>query len=103
MAARYPAKAGGSDLTSWIMAPAQAEALNKLKVASGSNQALIQFVEDGITVAGLPVIVSDQVDADTKFWGIPRRTLSWSCGRAPRSRSSPTSRRTVCGSALCRA
>jgi hypothetical protein len=53
------------------MAPAQAEALSKLKVASGSNQSLIQFVEDGITVAGLPVIVSDQVDASTKFWGIP--------------------------------
>lgn len=46
--------------------------MSKLKVASGSNQSLIQFVqEDGITVAGLPVIVSDQVDADTKFWGIP--------------------------------
>ena len=46
-------------------------ALSKLKIASGSNQSLIQFVEDGITVAGLPVIVSDQVDANTKFWGIP--------------------------------
>ena len=44
----------------------------QLKVASGSNQSLIQFVEDGITVAGLPVIVSDQVDANTKFWGIPQ-------------------------------
>jgi Phage capsid family len=54
------------------MAPAQAEALSKLKIASGSNQSLIQFVEDGITVAGLPVIVSDQVDASTKFWGIPQ-------------------------------
>lgn len=54
------------------MAPAQAEALSKLKVASGSNQSLIQFVEDCITVAGLPVIVSDQVDAATLFWGIPQ-------------------------------
>lgn len=56
------------------MAPAQAEALSKLKVASGAIYSLIQFVEDGITVAGLPVVVSDQVDADTKFWGIRRRT-----------------------------
>lgn len=72
IAARYAAKANGSDLTSWIMAPTQAEALSKLKVASGSNQSLIQFVEDGITVAGLPVIVSDQVDPSTKFWGIPQ-------------------------------
>ena len=29
-------------------------------------------MEDGITVAGLPVLVSDQVDANTLFWGIPR-------------------------------
>jgi HK97 family phage major capsid protein len=72
VAARYAAKSHGSDLTSWIMSPAQAETLSKLKIASGSNQSLIQFVEDGITVAGLPVIVSDQVDADTKFWGIPQ-------------------------------
>ncbi|GAB7068862.1 phage major capsid protein [Mycobacterium hodleri] len=71
VAARFAAKTHGSDLTSWIVSPAQAEALSKLKVASGSNQSLIQFVEDGITVAGLPVLVSDQVDANTKFWGIP--------------------------------
>ena len=38
IAARYAAKAQGSDLTSWIMAPAQVEALSKLKVATGSNQ-----------------------------------------------------------------
>jgi HK97 family phage major capsid protein len=71
IAARYAAKSNGSDLTSWIMAPAQAEALSKLKVASGSNQSLIQFVEDGITVAGLPVIVSDQVDACHQVLGHP--------------------------------
>ena len=50
-----------------------AEALSKLKIQSGSNQTLIQFVEDGITVAGLPVVVSDQVDGATKFWGVPQR------------------------------
>jgi hypothetical protein len=33
---------------------------------------LLQFVEDGIVVAGLPVLVSDQVDASTLFWGIPK-------------------------------
>jgi len=33
---------------------------------------LLQFVEDGITVAGLPVLVSDQVDAATLFWGVPK-------------------------------
>jgi hypothetical protein len=30
-------------------------------------------VEDGIVVAGLPVLVSDQVDANTLFWGIPKQ------------------------------
>lgn len=72
IAARFAAKAHGSDLTSWIMSPATAEVVSKLKVATGSNQNLVQFVEDGLVVAGLPVVVSDQVDATTKFWGIPK-------------------------------
>ena len=29
--------------------------------------------EDGITVAGLPVLVSDQMDSNTLFWGIPEQ------------------------------
>jgi len=29
-------------------------------------------VADGITVAGLPVLRSSQVDATTLFWGIPK-------------------------------
>ena len=29
-------------------------------------------MEGGIAVAALPVIVSDQVDPATKFWGIPQ-------------------------------
>ena len=65
MSARYAAVAHGSELTSWIVRPAIAEALSKLKVQSGCNQSLLQFVEDGIVVAGLPVLVSDQVDANT--------------------------------------
>jgi hypothetical protein len=32
---------------------------------------LLQFVEDGIVVAGLPVLISDQVDASALFWGVP--------------------------------
>jgi HK97 family phage major capsid protein len=71
VSARFAAVAHGSELTSWIVSPAVAEQLSKLKTASGSNQPLIEFVEDGITVAGLPVLVSDQVDADTVAWGIP--------------------------------
>jgi len=71
ISARYQAVANGSELTSWIVSPATAEALSKLKTQSGSNEHLIEFVKDGITVAGLPVLVSDQVDAATLFWGIP--------------------------------
>jgi hypothetical protein len=55
-----------------IVRPAVAEALSKLKVETGSNQTLLQFVDDGIVVAGLPVLVSDQVGEDTVFWGIPQ-------------------------------
>jgi hypothetical protein len=36
--------------------------------ASGTAQP----AEDGLVVAGLPVLVSDQVDAATLFWGIPK-------------------------------
>jgi HK97 family phage major capsid protein len=98
VAARYAAKSHGSDLTSWIISPAQAEALSKLKSARGSNQSLIQFVEDGITVAGLPVIVSDHVDQHEVSEHPPRRTSSWWFARAPKSSGYRTSRRTVSGS-----
>ncbi len=68
---RYAAEAAGSQLTSWIVRPAVAEQISKLKTAAGANTNLIEFVEDGITIAGLPVLVSDQVDADTVAWGVP--------------------------------
>lgn len=72
VSARYASEANGSKINAWIVSPTVAESLSKLKVQSGSNQTLIQFVEDGITVAGLPVVVSDQVDNATLFWGIPQ-------------------------------
>jgi len=72
VAARFAAEAAGSQLSAWIVRPAVAEALSKLKTNStDSNESLIAFVEDGITVVGLPVLISDQVDADTIAWGIP--------------------------------
>ena len=72
VSARYAALAHGSTLTNWIVSPVIAESLSKLKTATGSNQSLLQFVDDGIVVAGLPVLVSDQVDVDTLFWGVPK-------------------------------
>ncbi|WP_170937435.1 phage major capsid protein [Mycobacterium avium] len=72
VSARYAAEAHGAKLTHWLLSPAVAETLSKLKIQSGSNQSLIQFVEDGITVAGLPVITSTHVDADTVAWGVDK-------------------------------
>ncbi|MDM2170813.1 phage major capsid protein [Mycobacteroides abscessus] len=74
--ARFTAEQYGSQLTSWVVRPAIAQALSQLKIQTGSNQSLIQFVEDGIRIAGLPVVVSNQVDAATLFWGIPREHVN---------------------------
>ena len=57
------------------MSPATAEALSKIKVQSGSNQTLLQFVNDGLVLAGLPVFVSPNVDALTLAWGIPKQRV----------------------------
>jgi len=54
VSASYAALNEGSTLTSWIMRPAIAEALSKLKTATGSSQSLLQFVDDGIGIAGKP-------------------------------------------------
>jgi hypothetical protein len=74
---RYAALSAGSTLTNWIVRPTRAEALSKLKVQSGSNQSLLQFVEDGITVAGLPVLTSTHVDANTVAWGVDSTQLRY--------------------------
>jgi hypothetical protein len=36
-------------------------------------------------VAGLPVLVSDQVDAATLFWGIPKQHVMFVQRKTPRS------------------
>jgi HK97 family phage major capsid protein len=77
ISARYAAEAHSAKLTHWLMSPATAEALSKLKVASGSNQSLLQFVDDGITVAGLPVLTSTHVDATTVAWGVDKSQLRY--------------------------
>ncbi len=75
--ARYAAEAANASLTHWLVTPATAEALSKLKRQTGSNQSLIQFVEDGITVAGLPVVTSTHVDASTTAWGVDKSQLRY--------------------------
>jgi len=63
---RYAAEAHGSKLTHWLMKPATAETLSLLKkLTTGSNESLISFVEDGLRIAGVPVITSTHVDANT--------------------------------------
>lgn len=93
VSARYAAVANGSELTSWIVSPAVAEQLSKLKTANGSNQPLIQFVEDGITVVGLPVLVSDQVDATTIAWGIPKDHVKFVMRKGTKVESFPNVQR----------
>lgn len=70
--ARFAAEAHGAKLSAWLMAPGTAETLSKLKTASGSNLPLLQFVADGIEVAGLPVLTSTHVDAGTVAWGLDK-------------------------------
>jgi HK97 family phage major capsid protein len=73
VSARYAAEAHGAKLTHWLIDPSVAEALSLLKkLSSGSNESLLQFVEDGITIAGLPVITTTDVDAATLAWGVDR-------------------------------
>lgn len=72
IAARFAAEAHRANLTHWVMKPETAEVISKLKTATGSNQSLLAFVEDGITIAGLPVITSVDVDAATTAWGIDK-------------------------------
>lgn len=72
--AKFAAEANGGKLTSWIMRPAVANAVLKLKkLSTGSNESLLSYTDAGdLVIAGLPVITSAQVDANTLFWGISK-------------------------------
>jgi HK97 family phage major capsid protein len=75
---RFAAEAHNASLSVWLMHPDTAKALTKLKVlSSGSNQPLLQFVEDGIRVAGLPVLTSTHVDSGTVAWGIDKTQVRY--------------------------
>ncbi|MBS1690765.1 MAG: phage major capsid protein [Actinobacteria bacterium] len=72
ISAVYKAKAVGAKLTSWVMDPAVAETVQKLKRSTGSNENLIEFTANGdLAICGLPVYTLPAVDAATLFWGIP--------------------------------
>ncbi|MBM7458575.1 phage major capsid protein [Rhodococcus coprophilus] len=61
--AKSKAMANGAELTHIVLAPDVALALSKAKTASGSNQGLIESVDDGIKLAGLIALVSPAVTA----------------------------------------
>lgn len=74
IAAIYKARSVGAKLTSWVMDPTVAEAVQKIKrTTEGSNETLIEFSANGeLSICGLPVHTLPAVDANTLFWGIPK-------------------------------
>ena len=67
--AKNAALADGASLTHFILAPDVALTLAKVKEASGSNKGLFENVGDGVTLAGVPVLVSTDVAA-ANAWGV---------------------------------
>jgi len=70
--AKAAALTNGAELTVFLVAPDVALALSKAKkLASGSNESLFDTtgVSDGVTLAGIPVIVSVDVPAGNA-WGL---------------------------------
>jgi len=61
--AKSQAMAQGAELTHIVLAPDVALALSKAKTATGSNQGLLETVDDGIKLAGLIALVSPAVTA----------------------------------------
>ncbi|MDX1873985.1 phage major capsid protein [Mycolicibacterium sp. 120266] len=68
--AKSDALAGGATLTHFIVAPDVALALATAKeLTTGSNKGLLDSVGDGVTLAGVPVLVSTDVGAGNA-WGV---------------------------------
>jgi HK97 family phage major capsid protein len=68
--ARYAAELHAAHLTHFLVHPTTAQALSQLKIGSAFNQSLLSFVDDGVQIAGIPVITSIFVDSGTLAWGI---------------------------------
>lgn len=67
--AKAAALADGANLTHFILSRDVALSLAKAKESSGSNKGLFENVGDGITLAGVPVLVSNDV-ASGNAWGV---------------------------------
>lgn len=70
LAAVFAAENVGAQLTAWAMHPTVAEAVSKIKVAASDNRTLLSYDNRGLTIVGLPVIVSRHIDSTTLAWGI---------------------------------
>lgn len=70
VSAIFKAQAVGANISSWIVSPEVAETLSKIKKATGSNEPLLELVEDGFRIAGRPALIHPAVDAATFAWGI---------------------------------
>lgn len=67
--AKAAAVDNGAEITVFVLAPDVALALAKAKQATDSNMGLLADVSDGVTVAGVPVLVSTDVAAG-EAWGL---------------------------------
>lgn len=67
--AKADALADGATITVFILAPDVALALSKAKEGTGSNKSLFENVGDGVTLAGVKVLVSTDVPAGNA-WGL---------------------------------
>ncbi len=72
ISAIWASRANRGEVTTWLMNTSVAEQLSHLKKATGSQESLLEFVDDGFRIAGKPVIVSDHVAAGTLAWGISK-------------------------------
>ncbi|UTT48922.1 phage major capsid protein [Rhodococcus gordoniae] len=72
--AKLQAFNNNAELTHFVLAPDVANTLAKVKTASGSNAGLLETVDDGVRLAGVPVYVSRAV-APGNAWGLDKRQI----------------------------
>ena len=72
ISARFAAETNRATLTNWIVSPTVAEKISQLKTQTNANSYLVEVVEDGLRLCGLPVLVSKHVPATVAFYGIDR-------------------------------
>jgi HK97 family phage major capsid protein len=77
--ARFAAEAHGAKISHWLMTPAIAKQLAKIKTATSYQTTILDLARpsagpetsgDGLVIAGIPVITSTHVDSSTLAWGI---------------------------------